>query len=125
MGDAMTAGVVLKYLQDNGYTNAAQHLEKESQAKGKAVETASSEQYRKSLTEGVHGSTANHILFWSTHKGDPSAYDEAYSELRSWIFASLDMFQHELFMVAFPLFIHCFLELMTQGCNEAAASFLF
>jgi hypothetical protein len=69
--DAQTTGIILKYLQDNGFTSAATQLQSEAQLRGSAVapvpaenssEPANIEQYQQMLKMGVEGSTANHIV---------------------------------------------------------------
>ncbi|RLN65447.1 hypothetical protein BBJ29_001136 [Phytophthora kernoviae] len=55
--------------------------------------------------------------------GDPVAYDEAYGKLLDWICNSLDMYRSELHAVAFPVFLHCFLELISKGYSEPARKF--
>lgn len=56
--------------------------------------------------------------------GDPEAYDEAYAQLMDWVCNSLDLYKYELHAVAFPLFVHCFLELMAKGFADHATRFL-
>lgn len=56
--------------------------------------------------------------------GDPSAYEHAYAQLMDWISNSLDLYKYELHAVAFPVFVHCFLELAAKGFMEHATAFL-
>ncbi|KAG7392939.1 Transcription initiation factor TFIID subunit 5 [Phytophthora pseudosyringae] len=62
-------------------------------------------------------------LFYGLTGGNPGAYDEAYGKLLDWICNSLDMYRNELHAVAFPIFVHCFLELLSKGLVEAGRGF--
>ncbi|KAK1931587.1 Transcription initiation factor TFIID subunit 5 [Phytophthora citrophthora] len=62
-------------------------------------------------------------LFYGLTGGNPEAYEEAYGKLLDWICNSLDMYRNELHAVAFPIFVHCFLELLSKGFAEAGRSF--
>lgn len=62
-------------------------------------------------------------LFYGVAGGDPAAYDDAYGKLLDWVCNSLDLYKYELHAVAFPLFVHCFLELMAKGYAEHATRF--
>lgn len=55
--------------------------------------------------------------------GDPDAYDAAYGALLDWVCNSLDLYKYELHAVTFPLFVHCFLELMAKGYADEAKQF--
>lgn len=41
-----------------------------------------------------------------------------------WICNSLDMYKYELHAVAYPMFVHCFLELVAKGYEDHAKAFL-
>lgn len=56
--------------------------------------------------------------------GDPRTYEEAYVKLMEWICNSLDMYKYELHAVAYPMFVHCFLELVAKGYVDHAKVFL-
>ncbi|KAF3663140.1 Transcription initiation factor TFIID subunit 5 [Capsicum annuum] len=53
----------------------------------------------------------------------PERYQEEYSKLRSWAYSSLDLYKHELLRVLYPVFIHCFMELVAKGHLQEARAF--
>lgn len=50
-------------------------------------------------------------------------YHEGYSKLRSWAYGSLDLYKHELLRVLYPVFIHCFMDLVAEGHMQEARTF--
>ncbi|XP_078153267.1 transcription initiation factor TFIID subunit 5-like isoform X2 [Carex rostrata] len=50
-------------------------------------------------------------------------YFDGYSRLRSWAYNSLDSYKHELLCVLYPVFIHCFMDLVAQGYMQEARTF--
>lgn len=55
---------------------------------------------------------------------DPDIYSRAYGILRSWVETSLDLYKPELTRLLYPMFIHCFLELIAKGYPAHAKTFL-
>ncbi|KAF8389202.1 hypothetical protein HHK36_025895 [Tetracentron sinense] len=53
----------------------------------------------------------------------PARYQEGYSKLRSWTYSSLDLYKHELLRVLYPVFIHCFMDLVAKGHTQEARTF--
>lgn len=56
-------------------------------------------------------------------ESDPEIYFTAYSMLRRWVGSSLDLYKPELSRVLYPLYIHCFLELISKGFSSEAKLF--
>ncbi|KAK6205027.1 TFIID and SAGA subunit [Scheffersomyces amazonensis] len=56
-------------------------------------------------------------------ENDPSVYFTAYGMLRKWIDTSLDLYKPELSRILYPLFIHCFLELISKNFLTEAKEF--
>lgn len=54
---------------------------------------------------------------------DPEIYYRAYSILRGWVESSLDLYKPELSRVLYPLFVHCFLELVSKNFIRQAKIF--
>ncbi|KAJ0238069.1 Transcription initiation factor TFIID subunit 5 [Hirschfeldia incana] len=63
------------------------------------------------------------IRSFSQSENDPSRYREGYSKLRSWGYNSLDLYKHELLRVMYPLFIHCYMDLVGKGHSQVARAF--
>lgn len=55
---------------------------------------------------------------------DPETYYRAYNILRSWVETSLDLYKPELLRVMYPLFVHCYLELVAKNFVKQAKIFL-
>jgi len=57
-------------------------------------------------------------------ENDPEIYYRVYSMLRSWVETSLDLYKPELSRLLYPIFIHCFLELIAKNFSSQAKRFL-
>ena len=55
---------------------------------------------------------------------DPEVYSRAYNMLLRWVDTSLDLYKPELARFLYPLFVHCFLELVARGHPAHAKAFL-
>lgn len=95
--------IVIDYLNKKGYTRTEAVLRLEANRN-----TAGS--------SGEKGSAA-----WLD--GTPKAYLHAYSMLRDWTEASLDIYRPELRKVLYPIFVHSFLDLVNKGHTIAAKEF--
>ncbi|GAV59947.1 WD40 domain-containing protein/TFIID_90kDa domain-containing protein [Cephalotus follicularis] len=63
------------------------------------------------------------ILSYSEAESGPARYHDGYSKLRSWSYSSLDLYKHELLRVLYPVFIHCFMDLVARGHIQEARKF--
>ncbi|KAG1699255.1 hypothetical protein DVH05_014172 [Phytophthora capsici] len=125
--------LLLKYLRTRGYyvsRTEAQHPHATEEERRRLlgneaarIEDASIHKYARQLGLTTEACSANHLLFYGLTGGNPEAYEEAYGKLLDWICNSLDMYRNELHAVAFPIFVHCFLELLSKGFAEAGRSF--
>ena len=101
-----------KYLREKGFEETLNTLQYECSIKDKAIVSAA-----------VEGATKNqHILHHSPD--DPKKHSEQYSKLRDFVSgSSLDVYKMELEQVLFPIFVHCFLEMIGKGHTEEAQIF--
>ncbi|XP_020588469.1 transcription initiation factor TFIID subunit 5 isoform X2 [Phalaenopsis equestris] len=53
----------------------------------------------------------------------PALYHDGYSKLRTWAYGSLDLYKHELLRVLYPVFIHCFMDIIADGHMQEARAF--
>ncbi|EQC38433.1 hypothetical protein SDRG_04142 [Saprolegnia diclina VS20] len=81
------------------------------------------QEFSRNMGLSMDACAANHVLFHGMSKADPNAYEHAYSKLLQWIGNALDMYKLELHAIAFPLFVHCYLELVAKGFTEPAKAF--
>ncbi|KAI4379868.1 hypothetical protein MLD38_006111 [Melastoma candidum] len=63
------------------------------------------------------------VQLFSESKSVPEQYHDGYGRLRSWAHDSLDLYKHELLRVLYPVFIHCFMDLIAQGHLHEARIF--
>ncbi|KAH7289839.1 hypothetical protein KP509_30G020600 [Ceratopteris richardii] len=110
MEEEQIKNAVLAYLQKKGYRQA---------------ELAFQEEDLKSTSSSFKTDTdiANQILRYSKLDNVPASYKEAYSKLRNWVHSSLDLYKHELLRILYPVFLHCFMDLVAKGFQQEARSF--
>ncbi|MCO5597089.1 hypothetical protein L7F22_051163 [Adiantum nelumboides] len=101
---------VLAYLQKKKYHHAEQALQEE------LLKSASS-------SSKADPDIANQVLRYAKLDNAPALYKEAYSKLRSWVHSSLDIYKHELLRILYPVFLHCFMDLVSKGFSQEARSF--
>ncbi|WOL13509.1 transcription initiation factor TFIID subunit 5 isoform X1 [Canna indica] len=95
---------VLAYLRKKGFTKTEIALQEE--------------QNRLSSSSSSHSELALSRL-----ENDPERYSDGYSKLRSWAYSSLDLYKHELLRVLYPVYIHCFMDLVAEGHMQDARTF--
>ncbi|KAJ3372625.1 Transcription initiation factor TFIID subunit 5 [Allomyces arbusculus] len=66
---------------------------------------------------------APYLARFSADGFSATAYDSSYSKLRRWIEESLDVFKTELKDILFPLFEHCYLDMIAKGMVNEARQF--
>ncbi|KAL5558220.1 hypothetical protein UlMin_034431 [Ulmus minor] len=64
-----------------------------------------------------------HLLSFADSESATTRYPDGYSKLRSWTSSSLDLYKHELLRVVYPVFIHCFMDLVANGHIQEARAF--
>lgn len=52
-------------------------------------------------------------------------YQRAYQSLAEWIYSSLDIYKNELNQVLYPVFVHCYFELVHKGYRNEGKWLLF
>ncbi|CAH0489433.1 unnamed protein product [Peronospora farinosa] len=124
-----------KYLETRGYNvtkgETRQHQVTEEERRRLVgeetgqIEDVTLATYAQHLGLTTLACTANHLLFYGLTDGNPETYDEAYQKLMDWICNSLDMYRKELHAVVFPVFVHCYLELLSKGFLEAGRCFFY
>eukprot|EP00698_Gefionella_okellyi_P011185 TRINITY_DN2939_c0_g1_i1.p1 TRINITY_DN2939_c0_g1~~TRINITY_DN2939_c0_g1_i1.p1 ORF type:complete len:632 (+),score=114.79 TRINITY_DN2939_c0_g1_i1:172-1896(+) len=70
------------------------------------------------------GELVNYIMFHSPTEAKPQRYEDSYTHLRAWVDASLDLYKSELISVLFPIFLHCYLDLVTKNFGAEAKQFM-
>lgn len=98
-------GYVTAYLKKKGF---------------KQTEKVFQEEFQQNKTSSSSNSIlepdiANHLHAFSQLENGPARYHNGYSRLRTWTYSSLDLYKHELLRVLYPVFIHCFMDLVAKG----------
>lgn len=60
-----------------------------------------------------------------TDKTADSAYELMFSKLKKWSYNSLDIYRDELGQILYPMFIHCFLDLIAKNLSANGKFILF
>ncbi|XP_024534528.1 transcription initiation factor TFIID subunit 5 [Selaginella moellendorffii] len=98
--------VVLEYLRRKKYRVAEIALLQEQQKQN-------------SDTSGA----ISHIINHSRADNEAGRYKESYSKLRNWVHSSLDLYKTELLRILYPVFVHCYMELVAKGFAQEAREF--
>ncbi|CAL5204960.1 unnamed protein product [Lathyrus oleraceus] len=106
-------GYVTAYLKKKGFKQTEKVFQEESQ------QNKSSSSSNTPLEPDI----ANHLLAFSQLENGPGRYHNGYSRLRTWTYSSLDLYRHELLRVLYPVFIHCFMDLVAKGHIQEARNF--
>ncbi|XP_015945466.1 transcription initiation factor TFIID subunit 5 [Arachis duranensis] len=104
------AGYVTAYLKKKGFTQTEKIFQEEFQT-------------NKTNSSPLEPDIAKHILSFSQLESGPARFHDGYSRLRSWTHCSLDLYKHELLRVLYPVFIHCFMDLVAKGHVQEARHF--
>ncbi|XP_020237888.1 transcription initiation factor TFIID subunit 5 [Cajanus cajan] len=109
MDDDKIIGYVTAYLKKKGFTQTEKVFQEEFQ-------------HNKSNSL-LEPDIANHLLAFSHLESGPARFHDGYSKLRTWTYSSLDLYKHELLRVLYPVFIHCFMDLVAKGHVQEARNF--
>ncbi|CAI5515559.1 unnamed protein product [Closterium sp. Naga37s-1] len=112
---------VLAYLRRKGYKNAELAFKDDSKTQTlDALVTVGGKAAAAELDKNL----ANQIMLYSRSEKAPACYVEGYRKLRAWVHSSLDLYKNELLRVLYPVFVHAFLELVTQDHPDAARALM-
>lgn len=50
-------------------------------------------------------------------KGSDSIYEVMFAKLKKWVYNSLDIYRDELSQILYPMFVHCFLDLVAKNLS--------
>ncbi|KAG2316689.1 hypothetical protein Bca52824_019811 [Brassica carinata] len=108
---------VMGYLKKKGFSSTAIQLQEALHHNNNNGGTFNSTDYHNDpeLTKLIRS--------FSQSENDPTRYREGYSKLRSWAYNSLDLYKHELLRVMYPVFIHCYMDLVGKGHTQEARAF--
>uniref|UniRef100_A0A6B2KZ13 TFIID subunit TAF5 NTD2 domain-containing protein n=1 Tax=Arcella intermedia TaxID=1963864 RepID=A0A6B2KZ13_9EUKA len=109
---------LLEYLKAKGYKNAEKALK----------EDANVVEAMPAMAMGPGGVSQealyNMVAFHNKEETRPTIYDHSYSAFKDWAHSSLDLYKPELMSVLYPIFVHCYLDLVEKGHKTEASSFL-
>ncbi|KAL9330791.1 hypothetical protein ACSQ67_000401 [Phaseolus vulgaris] len=70
----------------------------------------------------IEGCVSGYLKQKGLERGS-ARYHDGYGRLRSWAYRSLESYKHELLRVLYPVFIHCFMDLVSKGHLQEAWNF--
>ncbi|CAH9113983.1 unnamed protein product [Cuscuta europaea] len=114
---------VIAYLKKKGFKQTELSFQEEQQKQSKSISNSSSLSNTNSSDSSQTDPLAKHILSLHQFENVPAKYHDEYSKLRSWADSSLDLYKHELLRVLYPVFIHCFMDLVAKGHVQEARAF--
>lgn len=116
-GDKTMDNLVAQYLKQRGFAKTEELLREELGA-------SSLEEYAGRAVLDQHTNVLRTLLNNDLTQTSPDWYIESYRYLRRWIDTSLDLYKSELQGILFPVFMHCYLELVLKGFVQPASTFL-
>ncbi len=108
---------VLEFLRQRGFNKAEDALRAE-------LASHPIEQYAANQLLDAQHTVLKQILTVSQQMPSPQGYKDSYRDLRTWVESSLDIYKNELMAILFPVFVHCYLELVIKGFPHDAATFM-
>ncbi|XP_052210285.1 transcription initiation factor TFIID subunit 5 [Diospyros lotus] len=109
---------VIAYLKKKGFKQTELAFQEEQQQHSKNSSSNNS-----SANSQTDPDVVKPLLFFTESENIPAQYHDGYSKLRSWAYSSLDLYKHELLRVLYPVFIHCFMDLVAKGHIQEARTF--
>lgn len=114
MEDEDIEKAVIAYLKKKGFKQTELAFQEEQQQQSK--NSSSNSQTDPDVAKLI-------LSFSSEAESLPAQFHDGYSKLRSWAYNSLDLYRHELLRVLYPVFIHCFMDLVAKGHLQEARNF--
>eukprot|EP01137_Pigoraptor_chileana_P008449 Opistho-2@55314 len=109
--------IVLGYLQKKGYKQAEESFRKDAK-----VQHLDEMVFNNSVDSET--SVSDLVGLYNDEELFPDKVADSYSALRDWVSQSLDMYKGELSRVLYPLFVHCYLDLISKNYSTEALNFL-
>lgn len=131
MDAASVDNVVAQYLKKRGYAQAEAALKAEAKVTGVTLDDLKNRYapppaapFRASahplarLKLESDAAVVNYIMFYNQEENARTRYEESYTKFRDWVHTSLDLYKPELLAVLFPVFVHCYLDLIAKSYLE-------
>lgn len=129
--------IVSQYLRKKGYIRAELTLKEEA-----GLQSIEGLAHNLNLLTDLN--VANYIMFYNPNEQYPSIWSDSYAGLKEWVESSLDMYkvrpcalllsslltnnpliQPELMAILFPVFVHCYLDLVEKSHSDAGTKNAF
>ncbi|KAL3137829.1 hypothetical protein ABBQ38_005084 [Trebouxia sp. C0009 RCD-2024] len=115
MQDADIDRIVLEYCKKRGFARTEALLRQEAGVDAMALAPQRLHVNSNGIVENVLYSLADH---------SPKQYADSFHRLAAWVDNSLDQYRDELARVLYPMFIHCYLELISKRATSVAHQLL-
>ncbi|KAK9828987.1 hypothetical protein WJX72_003246 [[Myrmecia] bisecta] len=119
MREAALDRLVFQYLQKRKFLQAQRAFEHESRMND-GTAAAQAQQMALEPEKGF----VEDLLFYITADNDTAQYVSSFDKLAAWVDHSLDLYRNELSRVLYPVFLHCYLELVNKGSTADAHQLL-
>ncbi|XP_044472590.1 transcription initiation factor TFIID subunit 5-like [Mangifera indica] len=117
MDDSRLTDFVTTFLKKKGFNEAETALRAELQRKN------NNSPGNESINVLNDPELSKFFRSFSESEDGPARYQDEYSKLRLWTYSSLDLYKHELLRVLYPVFIHCFMDLVAKKYIQDARTF--
>lgn len=74
------------------------------------------------MSDNIH--KISEIEVGESSKNGDSTYEIMFAQLKKWTYNSLDIYRDELSQILYPMFVHCFLDLVAKNFSSSG-NFLF
>ncbi|KAG9155646.1 hypothetical protein Leryth_003933 [Lithospermum erythrorhizon] len=120
MDDEEVERAVIAYLKKKGFKETELRFQEEQQQNNNNSAPRSNLNAANSQN---NADIAKQIFSYTGSENGPAKYQEGYKKLRSWAYSSLDLYKHELLRVLYPVYVHCFMDLVAKGQIQEARAF--
>ncbi|KAK0571240.1 hypothetical protein LWI29_012996 [Acer saccharum] len=123
MDEMQVVEFVATYLKKKGFSEAENALQAEIQRTKNNSSSSGSNNNNNAVDVLNDPELSKFFRSLSESEDSPTRYQDEYSKLRSWTYSSLDLYKHELLHVLYPVFIHCFMDLVAKKYIQEARTF--
>jgi len=112
---------ILTYLQNKGFKKTENVFTQECDQRNQLISSAlSTDLMSDAEILSLH---MNYSLPLSKDERTQKMISKSYSDFREWVFESMEMYKGELFSLLYPIFVHCYIELVSRNYIEAKSFF--
>ncbi len=118
--------IVLEYLNKKGYVKTEATLRMESShttTPQHSTPTPSNSSYPTHPNSANNSNNSNSVGSRSSYLESPEVYNRGYTLLKDWVQTSLELYRSQLQKLLYPIFVHCYLDMIKNGSSSQARVF--